>query len=161
MSFHPDRRGLILLAAAGSFALLAGAFVFQGLGYAPCKMCLWQRWPHGAAILLGGVGAVVPMAIVVLLGAAAAFTTGAIGVYHAGVEWNLWEGPNSCTGGGPVDPSAPLSGADLLSTDGAAAIVMCDEIVWSLFGLSMAGWNAVLSFCLVAVWLMAWRRQAA
>jgi len=153
------RRALILLAASGSFALLAGAFAFQALGYAPCQMCLWQRWPHAAAAALGVAGFFSPLAIVAVLGAIAAFTTGAIGVFHAGVEWKFWQGPTACSG--TSTSLSGLSGTDLLSTDIPEAIVMCDEIVWSLLGLSMAGWNAVLSFVLVAVWIAALRARAA
>jgi len=152
-----SRRSLILIAAGGSFALLAGAFMFQALGYAPCQMCLWQRWPHAGAIVLGAVGAFAPLAAVAVLGALAAFTTGAIGVFHAGVEWKLWQGPSSCSGG--AGGLSGLSGSDLLSTDISETLVMCDEIVWQFLGLSMAGWNAVFSFALVAVWIAAWRAR--
>ena len=152
------RRSLILIAAGGSFGLLAGAFLFQAMGYAPCKMCIWQRWPHGAAVVLGVIGAFAPLAIVAALGALAALTTGAIGVFHAGVEWKLWDGPSSCSGAGTG--LTGLSGADLLNPALAAPVVMCDDIVWSLLGLSMAGWNAVFSLALVGVWIAAWRRGA-
>lgn len=101
-------------------------------------------------VLLGG-----PKALA-WLGALAAMITGGIGVYHAGVEWKWWPGPSSCSGGG-ADLSA-LDGNALLSLDGPAGVVMCDEIVWQLFGLSMAGWNALISFGLVALWILAARR---
>ncbi|SFP62451.1 disulfide bond formation protein B [Tranquillimonas alkanivorans] len=152
------RRTLILLAAAGSFALLGGAFLFQLAGYPPCKMCIWQRWPHGAAIALGLIGAAYPAAVVAWLGAAAAAVTSGLGFFHAGVEQGWWEGPTSCTGTGPGVTG--LSGADLLSTEGAGAIIMCDEIVWSLFGLSMAAWNGILSAVLVGIWIAAARARA-
>jgi disulfide bond formation protein DsbB len=151
-----SRGNLILLAALGSALLLGGAFVFQALGYAPCKLCIWQRWPHAAAIALGALGAFLPLAAVASAGALAAATTGGIGVYHAGVEWGFWEGPTSCTGGS----LAGLSGASLLDPNAAGAVVMCDEVVWSLFGLSMAGWNALLSFGLALVWVAALLRPA-
>ncbi|RVT83921.1 disulfide bond formation protein B [Rhodobacteraceae bacterium CCMM004] len=153
------RRSLILIAAAGSLALLLGAFAFQFAGYAPCQMCLWQRWPHAAAVALGAVGAVWAAVPVALAGAAAAATTGAIGVYHAGVELGLWQGPTTCSGDG--GGLAGLSGADLLSTENVAPVVMCDEVVWSLFGISMAGWNALLSFALAAIWIAAALRRPA
>lgn len=149
-------RRLILLASFGSAALLLGAFAFQLAGYAPCQMCLWQRWPHGIAVAVGAavlVGA--PLALAWLGGLAAAATSG-IGVFHAGVEWRWWEGPASCSGGGGL---SGLSGADLLSTEAPAAVVMCDEIVWQFAGLSMAGWNAVLSATLCLLWLAALRRR--
>ena len=151
-------RNLMLLAAFGSLALLAGAFIFQALGYAPCKLCLWQRWPHGAAI---GVGALVlvlgPLALLALAGALAALVTSGIGVYHTGVERGWWEGPTSCSGDGNALDG--LSGSDLLSVEGVNDIVMCDEVAWSLAGLSMASWNALFSLILAGLWIAALRRQ--
>ncbi len=148
------RKTLMLAAAGGSLALLLGAFMFQALGYAPCKMCIWQRWPHGAAIAIGGLVLMTgPLALWGIAGALSAATTGAIGVYHTGVERGWWEGPSSCTGGG--NSLAGLSGADLLSLDAPVDIVMCDEVAWALFGVSMASWNALISFGLAAMWLYA------
>ena len=145
---------LIALATAGHIALLGGAFLFQLAGYAPCAMCLWQRWPHAAAIVLGvaALGGVAPRAMAALAGIAALVTSG-IGFFHAGVEQGWWPGPSSCTGGGEL---GGLSGADLLSTDVADTIVMCDDIVWQL-GLTMAGWNGVLSLALTVLWFLAAR----
>lgn len=153
------RRSLIVAAGLGSLVLLLAAWGFQAAGYAPCKMCIWQRWPHGAAVAIAGAGAFLPIALIPLLGALAALTTSGIGAYHAGVEYGWWEGPASCTG--TADSLAGLSGADLLSTEGAVNIVMCDEVVWSLLGISMAGWNAILSLGLALVWVAAWRASAA
>lgn len=153
------QRTLILLATLGSAALLLGAYGFQHIGgLLPCKMCLWQRWPHAAAILIGGAALMLRQASLAWLGALAATTTGAIGLYHAGVEWGFWPGPSSCSGGG-LDMGG-MSGGDLLSTEGPVAMVMCDEIVWSLMGLSMAGWNAVISFALAALWIAAARAKS-
>lgn len=150
------RSALLILAAVGSLAMLLGAFGFQHLGgLAPCKMCLWQRWPHAAAVGIGALIALTGERSLAWFGALAAATTGAIGVFHAGVEWKWWEGPSSCTGGGTG--LGGLSGSDLLSTDAPVALVMCDDIVWQFLGLSMAGWNAVISFALAALWIMgAW-----
>ena len=145
-------RTLIFLAAGGSFALLAGAFLFQALGWQPCAMCLWQRWPHAAAIFLGGLAFLVPSAFVAILGAAAAATTSGIGLYHSGVERDWWEGPASCTSaGGGLDG---LSGSDLLSIDGPA-LVLCDQFTPFFLGMSMANWNAILSVFLAAIWISA------
>ena len=147
------RAQLILLAALGSFALLAGAFLFQVIGYAPCKMCLWQRWPHVVAIALGGLALLAPPAqkTIAALGALAAATTAAIGIYHTGVERDFWEGPTSCSGNGAINTT------DLLNTD-ITPVVMCDDVVWSLLGLSMASYNAIISLILVALWIAATRR---
>jgi len=153
------RRSLMLVAAAGSAGLLIGAFLFQYVGgLAPCKMCLWQRWPHAAAIALGAMAAIVPAPLLAWLGAVAALTTAGIGGYHTGVERGWWEGPSGCTGGGPGVTG--LSGDQLLSTEGHAGIVMCDEVVWSLAGLSMASWNMIIALALAGVWIAAARAKA-
>ncbi len=149
-------RHLILIAALGSAALLLGAWGFQALGYAPCKMCLWQRWPHGAAFLIGMLALVVPLMFLPLLGALAAATTGAIGIYHTGVERKWWQGPDTCTSGDITN----LSAEQLMDQIMGAPLVLCDVVAWELFGLSMASWNALFSFALAAIWLIAWRKRA-
>ena len=146
-----------MLAGAGSAALLLGAYAFQALGYAPCKMCLWQRWPHFVAVGIGLLALMIGWRALAWFGAAAAATTGGIGVFHTGVERGWWEGPTSCTGSGTG--LGGLTGGDLLSTD-APPLVMCDQVSWAFAGLSMASWNAVLSFALVAVWMVAALRPA-
>jgi disulfide bond formation protein DsbB len=148
---------LILWATLGSAALLLGAFGFQHIGgLLPCKMCLWQRWPHAAAVVIGTILLLGGPRILVWTGGLAAATTGAIGTYHAGVEWRWWPGPTSCSGGG-TDLGA-LDGGALLSLDTPTGVIMCDEIVWQFLGLSMAGWNAVIAFGLTALWILAARR---
>ncbi|WP_170432497.1 disulfide bond formation protein B [Ruegeria arenilitoris] len=151
------KRTLILLAAGGSAALLLAAWGFQYLGgMAPCKLCIWQRYPHGAAVLFGVLAFAFPgVRLLPLLGAAAAAATSGIGVYHAGVERGLWEGPSSCTSGS----ISGLSAEELMEQIMAAPLVRCDDIPWEMFGLSMAGWNALLSAGLVLVWLAAWRAR--
>lgn len=152
-----NQTSLILLATLGSAALLLGAFAFQHIGgLPPCKLCLWQRWPHAAAILIGAVILAGGPRVLSWLGALATAATGAIGVYHAGVEWRWWPGPTSCSGGG-TDLGA-MDGDALLSLDTPTGVVMCDEIVWQLLGLSMAGWNALIAFGLMILWIMAARR---
>ena len=147
------RNRLVLLAAAGSAALLAGAFAFQYLGgLAPCQLCLYQRWPHAAAVLFGLLALVIPGAALPLLGAAAALATAGIGVFHVGVEQKWWEGLASCTAGS----LSGISTEDLLNPDIIVApVIRCDEIAWQMLGLSMAGWNVVLSVGLALVWLAA------
>ena len=150
-----DRRTLIGLATLGSMALLGGAFFFQFLGYAPCQMCLWQRWPHAAAIVIGGAAMVLGgERLLAWLGAAAALVTGGIGLYHTGVERDWWEGPTSCSGGGNG-----LDMGNLLSTAGND-VVMCDQVTWQFLSLSMASWNAIVSFALVLLWIFAATRKA-
>lgn len=147
-------RFLILLAAGGSAALLLGAFGFQYIGeLAPCKLCIWQRYPHGAAVGIGILAVLIPGAILPYLGALAALTTSAIGAFHAGVEQGWWEGPTTCTSGA-IDN---LSADELMSQIMSAPLVRCDDIPWEMFGLSMAGWNAVISLGLAALWFAAAR----
>ncbi|MEL6451336.1 MAG: disulfide bond formation protein B [Pseudomonadota bacterium] len=147
------RHRLIAAAALGSALLLAGAFLFQALGWAPCKMCIWQRYPHAVAIALGALALFVPLPALIALGALAALTTAAIGGYHVGVEQGWWEGPTSCSAGpiGDLDPDALF---DQIMT---APLIRCDEIAWQFAGLSMAGWNMVISLGLALIWLAALR----
>ncbi|MDW3221649.1 MAG: disulfide bond formation protein B [Paracoccaceae bacterium] len=149
------RAHLITFAALGSAGLLAGAFMFQMLGYAPCQMCIWQRYPHVVAVALGLVALRLRSTAVVVLGAMAAFASGATGVFHAGVEQGWWQGPTTCSSG----PVSDLSAEALLDQILAAPLVRCDDIAWEFIGISMAGWNAILSFALVAVWIMALKRS--
>ena len=149
-------RHLTLLAAGGSAALLLGAFAFQALGYAPCAMCLWQRWPHAVAVVLGALALVLGWRWLAWPGALAALTTAGIGLYHTGVERDWWEGPASCTGTGGL---GGLDGADLLSLD-APRLVLCDEVAWEFLTLSMASWNALFSLALAAIWIAAARARA-
>ena len=144
-------RTVILLAAGGSAALLLGAWTFQYFGYAPCKMCIWQRYPHGAAVGVGLAAMLLPLVMLPLLGALAALATAGIGVYHTGVERGWWEGPSSCSSG----DIGGLSVDQLFDQIMAAPLVRCDEVAWQMFGLSMASWNAVISFGLALLWLIA------
>ena len=133
-----EARLLALLIPAG---LLGGALFSQYVGgLYPCEMCYWQRWPHGLAILLalGAIatrGNVGQSRVLVLLAALAIGISGAIGVFHAGVEMGWWEGVTQCTANGAS------SLQDILSTP----LIRCDQVQWSFLGVSMAGWNAVIS----------------
>ena len=122
-------------------------------GYPPCKLCYWQRWPHLAAIAIGVI-ALLGLPWLAWFGALAAATTSGIGIYHTGVERAWWQGPTSCTSSG-IDLGA-MTGADLLAIEGPK-LVLCDEVAWSLFGMSMASWNAVFSGILLIFWLRAAR----
>jgi disulfide bond formation protein DsbB len=151
------RRILILLAAGGSLALLSGAFAFQYLGgMHPCTLCIWQRWPHAAAILIGvlalWLGGRLGGRVLPVMGAFAAATTAGIALFHTGVEKHWWEGLASCTGG----TLQGLSGADLLNPAlTIAAPVRCDEVPWEMIGLSMASWNGIASIALMVLWILA------
>ena len=152
-----QRSGLIILAMAGSLAMLAGAFAFQYIGgLAPCHLCLLQRWPHAAAVGLGLLALAIPGRLLPLAGAAAALTTAGIGIYHTGVERLWWAGPTSCSAGS----IAGLDVKDLLDPSIVVApVVRCDEVAWQMLGLSMASWNVVLSLGLALIWLLAARSR--
>ncbi|MDO5614236.1 MAG: disulfide bond formation protein B [Paracoccus sp. (in: a-proteobacteria)] len=149
---------LSLLAAAGSAALLLGAFGFQLAGYAPCEMCIWQRWPHAIAI---AIGAAIWWAgwrrALAWLGVLAALAATGLAVWHAGIELGIFRGVTACTGG--VGDLTALSTADLMNRLQAAPVVRCDEVAWSLLGISMAGWNAIISAGLTGIWLASARAR--
>ena len=146
------RNLLILLAAGGSAALLLGAFGFQYLGgLAPCKLCLWQRWPHAAAVVIGVLALWLPGRALPLAGALAALSTAGIGAWHSGIERGWWEGPASCSAG----PIGGLTPEQLMEQILSAPLVRCDDVPWELFGLSMANWNALASAGLALLWLAA------
>lgn len=150
-----NARSLTLLATLGSLALLSGAFIFQAFGFAPCELCLLQRWPHVAAILIGTVALLTGWRTLAWAGALAALTTAAVGLYHTGVERGFWIGPTACSS----SPVEGLSAEELMNQILTAPLVRCNEVAWSLFSLSMASWNAVLSLALVLIWVMAARRD--
>lgn len=147
-----------LIALLLPVALLGGALGSQYLGgLHPCEMCYWQRWPHGAAIVLAALaftGAATSKRSIglTLLAAFAIAISGAIGVYHAGVEAKIFEGFTTCTATGG------LTLDDLMKVP----LIRCDQVQWSLFGISMAGWNAILSLSGAAliVFLMLKGRRA-
>jgi disulfide bond formation protein DsbB len=148
-----QRRRLVGLVGLGSAGLLGGALFFQyGMGLPPCPLCIWQRWPHGIAIalvlmalLLPGVAPLaVPLTMLALLVGAG------IAGYHVGVEQGWWE---SATCGAP--DITGKSASELLQALQAAPLVPCDEVVWSLFGISMAGWNGLVSLALAGLLLIA------
>ena len=126
--------------------MLAGAYGFQYLGgLHPCDMCWWQRYPHFAAVPLALIayalrGRACISALFVGLAGLAVGVSGLIGLFHAGVEYGWWEGLTTCstmpTGG---------SAADLLDQIMASPVTRCDVAPWSLMGISMAGYNGLLS----------------
>jgi disulfide bond formation protein DsbB len=124
-----------------ALALILGALGFQYIAhFPPCEMCHWQRWPLIAAAIAGILGGSFiqggsrALALLVILLVA---TSGAIGFYQAGVEWHFFPGPEACTGTRFV-----FHGLDNLNEPGA---VRCDVAAWRLFGISLAGYNAIIS----------------
>lgn len=150
-------RQLGLLAGAGSAFLLIAALGFQAAGYAPCELCILQRWPHLAAVIIAALlwltGRVRLLAI---LGMMAAATAAALALYHTGVEARWWAGPSHCSGG--LGDIAAMSTQDLMDKLQSAPVVRCDEVAWRFLGLSMAAWNAVFSAALTVLWGMAAKR---
>jgi len=151
---------LAALAGLAALGMNLGAWVFQyGFGMPPCAMCLWQRYPHWVAFALALLVLALRGPVTTLhrllcwLGAAASATTGAIGIYHTGVERGWWEGPTSCTGTGELDLSNPLS------IDGPA-MVMCDVPAGYFFGLTMPTYNAIFSLVFAALWIVAATRKS-
>lgn len=149
---------LALFAGGGSAALLLAAFGFQAAGYAPCELCILQRWPHLAAVIIAGLilltGRVRALAV---LGMVAAGVAMGLAIYHSGVEMAWWPGPSHCSGG--IGDIANMSTKDLMSKLQEAPVVRCDEVAWRFLGLSMASWNAVFSAGLAVVWGMAAGRE--
>lgn len=148
VTVRPDRdlSGARLVAILTPTALLGGAIAFQHLGgLAPCEMCYWQRWPHLAAILLA-LGAIAlrnrtgPSALLTLLAGIGILASGAIGVFHAGVEQHWWEGLTTCSTA--IGGQGSQSALDAIMN---APLVRCDVPAWTLLGISMAGYNAIIS----------------
>jgi len=127
-------------------ALLGGALGSQYLGgLHPCEMCMWQRWPHAAAIVFAILSFTAPAGsmrsrTLVLLAAFGIAISGGIGVYHAGVEAKIFEGFTQCTALAKASDTA-----ELLKEITQAPLVRCDEVQFRFLGVSMAGWNAILS----------------
>lgn len=131
-----------LLALGVPVALLGGALISQYVGHLyPCELCWYQRYPHIAAISLAALAFVVPgrpaRGVLVALAAVAILLSGAIGVFHAGVEYHWWQGFTECT--------STMSGPVTLDSIMNAPIVRCDVAQWRLFGISLAGFNALFS----------------
>jgi len=157
---RPQRLAIIPFLASG--LLLLGALGFQFIGgLAPCDLCMDQRYAHLAALALA-IAAVIVRGrigwILAGLALAALAVSGGIGVFHAGVEQKWWLGPTGCTGASLSGLTPEEATRRLMGTP----VVRCDEIPWSLFGISMAGWNAIVSLgvALLALLLVLRRRLA-
>lgn len=148
-------RAIALLAP---LALLGGAYLSQYVfGLYPCEMCWWQRYPHFVALALALLAFAMPkQRAFIALAALAIAASGAIGAFHAGVEYGWWEGLTACTA-----PAAGSAGEDPLKAILAAPLVRCDVAPWSLFGVSLAGWNFLFSLAsALAILLLLMRKDA-
>ena len=148
-----------LILAGVSFPTLAGAWAFQYFGYPPCSLCLEERIPYYAAVPGGLLAAFLAgrsprMAALIVAALALGFLYNAgLSVYHAGAEWHFWPGPDTCTGNGDLLKPGSLSKA--LQHNQA---VRCDEAAIRIFGVSLAGYNVLISSVLAALGAFAaWR----
>ena len=151
---QPVTSAAVAIAVIG-IATVLGAYFFQyALGLPPCPLCLEQRVayyisiPLAAMIMLGvSVGASRKVLILALLAIAAAMLWNAgLGVYHSGVEWHWWQGPQDCSGAIPN-----FSGGSLLEQMQKTRVIRCDEAAWRFLGLSLAGYNVLISLALAAI----------
>ena len=142
---------LALLLGVAAAATVGGAWIFQAYGYAPCELCLKERLPYYAAIALALVAAGAAhwggprlgragLWLLALLFAGSAL----FGAYHAGVEWGVWQGPSDCTGA----PEKAASMSVFMQQLQNVKVVRCDAVAIRILGLSLAGWNAVISAAL-------------
>ncbi|HZS82382.1 MAG TPA: disulfide bond formation protein B [Stellaceae bacterium] len=155
----PSPRFVTVLLLLASGAVVGAALLFQYAGgFAPCELCLYERWPYYAVVVVSMIGlssgnASAMRALVALCGLI--FLAGAgLSFYHVGVEQHWFAGPSACTGS--------AGGADTIEALKAQLMklqpVKCDEPAWTLFGISLAGFNLLASLLLLAFCLAAWRR---
>ena len=149
----PSQGARALILAAASAAILATVWILQGFGYAPCELCLTQRYAFYAAVPLALITAFLAsrsahglaraaFALLAIIFAANA----ALAAYHTGVEYHWWPGPTACTGG----LTGSLNVNDLVNTLNSEKVVRCDEVQLRIAGLSLAAWNVVASAVLAA-----------
>jgi disulfide bond formation protein DsbB len=152
---QPVGTAAIAIAAIGLAAIL-GAYFFQYvIGLPPCPLCLEQRIayyvsiPLAAMVLLGvSVGSSRKVLMLALFAIAAAMLWNAgLGVYHSGVEWHWWPGPQDCSGAVPNFSA----GGSLIEQMNKTRVVRCDEAAWRFLGLSLAGYNVLISLTLAAI----------
>ena len=138
----PALRGARLLALVVPLSLLGGAYLSQYVfGLYPCEMCLWQRWPHFAAVALAILAYIAPAPRVwTALAAGGILTSGLIGGFHAGVEYGWWEGITNCAFISSTQP-----GGSALDNIMNTPMIRCDEAQWRLLGISLAGFNFLIS----------------
>src|SRR6478672_5453424 len=145
-----------LVVAVIAAATLAGAWFFQlVLDIRPCPLCLEQRYAYYLAIPLGALVALAaardaPRALLyagLAILAAATLGNAGLGAYHAGVEWHFWQGPTDCTG--PVGNLG--SAGNLLQRLDTVKVIRCDEVQWRFLGLSLAGYNVLISLLMAAI----------
>ena len=143
---------LISLTSFASLAIIIGAYYFEYIGgFSPCKLCFWQRYPHFLNILILPIFYLFQMRSLILIGMMSMLISTVLAFYHVGVEQKYWLGPNSCTN----YSIEGLTTDQLLDQIMNAPLVRCDEIAWDFIGVSMAGWNGILSILFSFCWLKA------
>jgi disulfide bond formation protein DsbB len=139
----PQRAAMIICAVM--FVTIAGAWVFEWAGYLPCDLCLMQRWAYYAIVPLTLLLSLLNpswirpglwVALLILIGSMV------FGIYHSGVEWGWWPGPGTCGAGDLGDSLLP---------DLTKPVAKCDEAAIRILGLSLAGWNAVISAAMAVI----------
>jgi disulfide bond formation protein DsbB len=153
-------RGFPIFVLAASAIVLGGALFSQHWGgLAPCELCLLQRWPWGVAIVISFVATMVgsrPALPWVALLLATAFAVGTVlAFYHVGVEQHWFAGPTACSGAATAADTLEALKAQILRQQP----VRCDEVAWSLWGVSLAGWNLLASLVMTGVCLAAFLRS--
>ena len=157
-------------ALLASAAMLGAAHAFEVFGHlAPCTLCLRQReayWIAGSLAAVGVALGFTPLRrqtfqVVCAVLAAAFLYSLFYAVYHAGAEWKFWPGPAACSAGAKTSAGDLRAGLDAMMKGGKVAIPACDKVAWSLLGLSMAGWNSLISLGLVVLSAMAALRKPA
>jgi disulfide bond formation protein DsbB len=153
-------RQVALAVALGAAATVGGALIFEhAFGYVPCKLCLIQRNPYYVAIPLGLAAALLPprytRAGLWLLTLIFVISAG-LGAYHSGVEWGFFAGPSDCGGGSGAGAG---NVGDFLNQLQSTRVVSCTEAAWRFLGLSLAGWNVLISLALSAFAAMAAARK--
>ena len=148
------------LALAVPVVLLAGALGSQYLGgLYPCEMCHWQRWPHYAAVVVALPAFLTAKRSIrqalVIAAALLIATSGAIGVFHAGVEYGWWQGVTTCSS--TIDMTGTTS-ADRLAAIMRAPLIRCDVAQWRFAGISLAGYNAIFSIGSAVIIFMLMRK---
>jgi disulfide bond formation protein DsbB len=153
----------VIIAIVAALTILGAWFFEHVLGLFPCPLCLQQRIPYHVAIPLAALVAVaasvraprkllVSGLVIIML---TMFAGAALGAYHAGIEWKWWAGPQDCSG-----PMTELGEAtDLLEKMQEARVVRCDEAAWRFLGLSLAGYNVIISLALAGVAIWGLRRR--
>lgn len=139
---------------AVSLALLLGALGFQFIGgLLPCTLCYWQRYTHLGVLAFSGAALWRPSRATFALGFLSSLVAVGMAIFHVGVEKTWWEGLSTCSG--EAEDLSSMSGGDLLSMEAPIKVIKCSEVAWDFLGISMAGWNGIISCAAALLWIFA------